>query len=287
MDLCLRGIVATRQLVIMESTDNWHHNEKFINELKGHSAQLVEQLQKKDYEEASGVIRSIMDSRDQHLFNSVGQLTRALHNAIVNFNVDTDIPGINKSSNDKGDSEIRDASDRLNYVINMTQEAAEKTMDRVEAAAPIAMKLGLEAKTLKDEWDRLRRREVSKDEFATLYTRIDGFLFQMTLGADELNDNLQAILLEQGFQDLTGQVLKKVIGLVTDVENELVNLMRIAGKVEAVTGISNDCIADAKLANKKMISPCEAEGPQIHAEQREDVVNGQDDVDDLLSSLGF
>ena len=30
-----------------------------------------------------------------------------------------------------------------------------------------------------------------------------------------------------------------------------------------------------------------AEGPVIDAEQRDDVVNGQDDVDDLLSSLGF
>ncbi|MGO1273278.1 MAG: protein phosphatase CheZ, partial [Pseudomonas helleri] len=29
------------------------------------------------------------------------------------------------------------------------------------------------------------------------------------------------------------------------------------------------------------------EGPQIHADKRSDVVSGQDDVDDLLSSLGF
>ncbi|WP_053980889.1 protein phosphatase CheZ [Marinagarivorans algicola] len=270
----------------MESTDNWHHDEQFLDELKECSAQLVEQLQKKDYENASGVIRSIMDSRDQHLFNSVGQLTRALHSAIVNFNVDTDMTGVNSHA-DGSDSEIKDASDRLHYVINMTQNAAEKTMDRVEIAAPIAMNLGREAKTLKDEWDRLRRREVSKEEFAQLYARIDEFLLGMTLGADELNENLQAIILEQGFQDLTGQVLKKVIGLVTDVENELVNLMRIAGKIEAVAGISTDKPIDTSLSKKKTVSPCEAEGPQIHAAQRDDVVNGQDDVDDLLSSLGF
>ncbi|HEY7771553.1 MAG TPA: protein phosphatase CheZ [Marinagarivorans sp.] len=272
----------------METTDNWHHNERFLGELKDRSAVLVEQLQKNDYEEASAVIRSIMDSRDEHLFNSVGQLTRALHNAIVNFNVDSEVnsaelPKGGVDNPNANDSEIRDASDRLHYVINMTQEAAEKTMDRVETAAPIALNLGREAKTLKDEWDKLRRREVSKEEFAELYTRIDGFLLQMTLGADELNDNLQAIILEQGFQDLTGQVLKKVIGLVTDVENELVNLMRIAGQVEAVTGISRDDRVTAKAAT----SQCEAEGPQIHADKREDVVNGQDDVDDLLSSLGF
>ncbi|WP_255375077.1 protein phosphatase CheZ [Oleiphilus sp. HI0125] len=31
----------------------------------------------------------------------------------------------------------------------------------------------------------------------------------------------------------------------------------------------------------------DGEGPQMKREEREDVVNGQDDVDDLLSSLGF
>ncbi len=266
----------------MESTDNWHKNEHFLGELKDCSGLLVEQLQKNEFEGASDVIRSIMDSRDQHLFNSVGQLTRALHNAIVNFNVDSEVvnAGLERSTG----SEIRDASDRLNYVIRMTQEAAEKTMDRVEAAAPIAQSLGGEAKKLKEEWDRLRRREVSKEEFSELYTRIDGFLLQMTLGADELNNNLQAIILEQGFQDLTGQVLKKVIGLVTDVENELVNLMRIAGQVEKVTGINRENVAVKQVQSK---NGCEAEGPQIHAQLRDDVVNGQDDVDDLLLSLGF
>lgn len=267
----------------MESTDNWHQNERFLGELKERSGLLIEQLQDNNFEQASDVIRSIMDSRDQHLFNSVGQLTRALHNAIVNFNVDSEV--VNKGLGCKGDSEIRDASDRLHYVIKMTQEAAEKTMDRVEIAAPIAQSLGQEAKKLKDEWDRLRRREVSKEQFAELYTRIDGFLLQMTHGADELNDNLQAIILEQGFQDLTGQVLKKVIGLVTDVENELVNLMRIAGQVEKVTGIHREDLVTKKV--QSINKGCEAEGPQIHAQLRDDVVSGQDDVDDLLSSLGF
>lgn len=271
----------------MESIDNWHQNERFLDQLKGHSTQLLEQLQNNDYEEASQVIRSIMDARDEHLFKSVGQLTRALHNAIVNFNVDSAVEQAPVSKGKKrGDSEIRDASDRLNYVINMTQDAAEKTMDRVETAAPIAMNLGQEAKALKEEWDKLRRREVSKEEFAQLYTRIDGFLLQMTLGADELNENLQAIILEQGFQDLTGQVLKKVIGLVTDVENELVNLMRIAGQVEAVTGITREEQMAATQPKVKG-ADCAAEGPQIHADKRDDVVSGQDDVDDLLSSLGF
>src|SRR5690606_36274804 len=129
-------------------------------------------------------------------------------------------------------------------------------------------------------WHKLKRREISKEEFKSLYDQMGDFLDQMEEGTSQLNKNLQDIILEQGYQDLTGQVLKKVIGLITDVENELVNLMRIAGQVEEVTGMASE--GKDKVAGKKVA----AEGPQIHADRRDDVVSGQDEVDDLLSSLG-
>lgn len=263
----------------METPITQHNGEAFVAELKQCANLLVSKLQNDDFEDASALIHSLVEVRDRHIFNSVGQLTRALHNAIVNFNVDASVHG----KSDMVPSQIRDASDRLQYVISMTQEAAEKTMDRVEASAPIAMSLGQEAAILRKEWEKLRRREISKTEFSGLYDRMSDFLEQMNIGAEQLNDHLQAIILEQGFQDLTGQVLKKVIGLVTNVEKELVNLMRIAGQVEEVTGL--DVRAEAKEA--QAVNRTDAEGPQIHAAKRDDVVQGQDDVDDLLSSLGF
>lgn len=262
----------------METSASLGNNEKFVSELQDCAKLLIDKLQNNDFEDASNLIHSLYEMRDHHVYQSVGKLTRALHSAIVNFNVDAEIQNNEESTNS---SEIRDASDRLQYVIKMTQEAADKTMDRVETAAPIALNLGQEAAVIKEEWQRLKRRELSKDEFARLYTRISDFLEQLGEGTDQLNHNLQAIILEQGFQDLTGQVLKKVIGLITDVEKELVNLVRIAGQVEEVTGLNQDY---------KESSPSDgaaAEGPQIHAEIREDVVSGQDEVDDLLSSLGF
>ena len=36
-----------------------------------------------------------------------------------------------------------------------------------------------------------------------------------------------------------------------------------------------------------IVDPLKAEGPQINAKNKPNVVNNQDDVDDLLSSLGF
>jgi chemotaxis protein CheZ len=258
--------------------------EDFIAELKECAKLLTEKLQANQFEEASELIQTITHSRDQHIFQAVGKLTRGLHDAIVNFHVDVDL------SNEPPkveNSDIHDASDRLNYVIDITQKAANRTMDMVDQAAPIAMNLGQEANTLRDEWARLKRREMTPNEFRELYERIDGFLGQMVVGTTQLNENFQNIVLEQGFQDLTGQVLKKVIGLIKDVEKDLVSLVRMAGQVEEITGLGTD--PDVIEHDKEIFTKrkTEAEGPQVHAADRKDVVASQDEVDDLLSSLGF
>jgi len=255
------------------------HNEKFVSELQQSASALVEKLQNDNFDEATDLINNLIEARDHHIFNTVGQLTRGLHSAIVNFHVDADLDANPAEINS---SEIRDASDRLEYVINLTQKAADKTLDKVEAVVPIATNLGEEASNIRADWKRLGRKQMSKDEFAELYSQVDGFLAKMEDGTKELNSGLQEIVLEQGYQDLTGQVLKKVIGLVSNVEMELVNLMRMAGQVEAVTGMAID---KDGMSNGEDLS--KGAGPQIHADKLEDVVSSQDDVDDLLSSLGF
>lgn len=258
-------------------------NAEFVAELKECAKILAEKLQGNEFEEASQLIQSIMHSRDRHIFQTVGKLTRGLHNAIVNFHVDVDL---SKEPPKIEDSDIHDASSRLGYVIELTQKAAERTMDKVDEAAPIAANLGQEAKSLHEEWARLRRREMSAEEFRQFYDRMDGFLGQMAVGTESLNRSLQDIVLEQGFQDLTGQVLKRVIGLINDVEKDLVSLVRMASQVEQITGLAHpdeDAHQLEELAEKRKH---EAEGPQID-KSRDNVVAGQDEVDDLLSSLGF
>jgi len=262
----------------METQPYTENDAEFRAQLQDCASQLVEKLQAEELDQASALIHNLMEARDKHIFNSVGQLTRGLHNAIINFHVDADL---DNDPPDEGKSEIRDASDRLNYVIELTQKAANQTMDKVEAVAPMALNLGQEAQRLRTEWHKLKRREMSKDEFKILYDQMGDFLDQMESGTSQLNSSLQDIILEQGYQDLSGQVLTKVIGLITDVENELVHLMRIAGQVEEVTGMASE-----EQEIEETDSP-QAEGPQIHADKKADVVSGQDEVDDLLSSLGF
>src|SRR5688572_9789013 len=100
-------------------------NYEFIAELKECAKLLADKLHNNHFEEASVLIQTLTQTRDRHIFQSVGRLTRGLHNAIVNFNVDADLskepPRIDKS-------DIHDASNRLNYVMELTQKAAEKTM---------------------------------------------------------------------------------------------------------------------------------------------------------------
>ena len=69
-----------------------------------------------------------------------------------------------------------------------------------------------------------------------------------------------------------------------DVENQLVDLVKLAAEVESITGLDPEKEQKEAEATRKDIR---GEGPQIHAEERTDVVHSQDEVDDLLSSLGF
>ena len=129
------------------------------------------------------------------------------------------------------------------------------------------------------EWEKLRRKEMTPSEFRDLTGRMDSFLEQLTNDSDKVYQNLSSILLAQDFQDLTGQVINRVTGLVKEVEENLVNLVRMAGKVDQMTGTVHEI--------EELETNMAGEGPQMKKEERVDVVSGQDDVDDLLSSLGF
>ncbi len=265
----------------MLDVDEAKEPSELISSLQESAEKLVAKLDQGDYAGASSVIEEIKQQRDSGIYREVGRLTRGLHDAINNFHIDVE----NYGAGDKQDSEMVNARDRLDYVITMTQEAADKTMDMVEDGIPMATNLSQEAAILQKDWGRLIRREMDPSEFRELYKRIDVFLSQANTSADSLNEKFNNILMAQGYQDLTGQVIKKVISLVQEVEERLVELVRVAGEVEEITGIVRS--TDKKEDDSKNEKNNEAEGPQINAESRTDVVSGQDDVDDLLSSLGF
>jgi chemotaxis protein CheZ len=145
---------------------------------------------------------------------------------------------------------------------------------------PYASGISTEAKQLKDDWSRLQRKEMKPEEFRALTSKMGTFLSKLSDDSDKVYANLSAILLAQDFQDLTGQVINRVTTLVKDVEENLVKLVMMAGRVDQMTG-------NVHQETEQQETDMQGEGPQMNAEAREDVVSGQDDVDDLLSSLGF
>jgi len=71
-------------------------------------------------------------------------------------------------------------------------------------------------------------------------------------------------------------VLQKISEMMRDVEEDLIGLLKLFGQYEP------------KESKEKIDNCIAAQGPIMPTEkQKNDVVSGQDDVDDLLSSLGF
>ena len=129
---------------------------------------------------------------------------------------------------------------------------------------PKASALRDEAAELRDQWQKLRRREMAPAEFRELYARIDTFFVTLNTDAGAMYDNLSEILLAQDFQDLTGQVIQKVTTLVKEVEEHLLSLVVMASHVDQMTGTVHE------LEEREKISAEQGVGPQIKAEERED-----------------
>jgi chemotaxis protein CheZ len=230
--------------------------------------ELVELLTSGNQEEADDYIRELATPLQRELFEEVGKLTRQLHSALKDFQVDNRLSEL-------ANTEIPDARERLNYVIDMTEQAANKTMDAVEECLPLADTIISNIQSVTPMWDKLMRRDIELGEFKSLCHDVQQFMSHSEHDSNRLRELLNQILMAQDFQDLTGQMIRRVIDLVREVETNLVSMLTVFGDnaSELLPTINDNKI--------------EAEGPIMHAERREDVVTGQDEVDDLLSSLGF
>ena len=235
---------------------------------------LVAHLEAKEIAEANEIIASAneLEPSNDLVFDKVGELTRELHDALMSFQNDTRLI-------DMAGQDIPDAKQRLNYVIEMTDKAANKTMDAVDNCLPIADKLITDLDAVKPNWKALMDRDIVLCDFKSLCHQIDGLIEDSSSNASILRSSLTDILMAQDFQDLTGQMIRRVIELVHEIESKLVDILTVCSKDEEIS--EPEKLADVVQKDIK------AEGPIMDAETRDDVVNGQDDVDDLLSSLGF
>src|SRR5690606_10982142 len=152
--------------------------------LKLHAKGLLDSLEKGNFGDAVQLIHELNKTRDRGLYHEVGKLTRELHNSIVNFSLDPRMPHAQEIS------AITDATERLDYVVRLTENAANPTMDLVEQSARLVNDLASEAGQLQGEWERLMRRELGADAVRDLARRIELFLSRSQRDHSKLSANL-------------------------------------------------------------------------------------------------
>lgn len=198
-----------------------------------------------------------------NVFQRIGHMTRQLHDTLREL-------GYNHALEEAAKA-IPDARQRLAYVAQMTEQAASRVLNATDVARPIQDGLQAQAAALSGRWDRLFGGDLSVDEFKALAGDTRSYLGAVPAQTAATNDQLMEIMMAQDFQDLTGQVIKKVVDLAQRMESELLQVLLEAMpqemKLEAPEGLMN--------------------GPVVNAEGRTDVVANQEQVDDLLESLGF
>lgn len=204
-------------------------------------------------------------SSHDEVLSRVGHMTRALHENLRGLGLDKLI--------EKAASDIPDARDRLDYVAQLSEQAAKKVLDATDAAGPLQDAIETRSNDLKAGWQALLDApagEATDAQWRALAQRTIAGLDESRAGAVATRSELMSIMMAQDFQDLTGQVIGRITGIAQNLEKQLVQVLIDFAPSEIKRELDNG------LMN----------GPQIKPMGTEVVAN-QGQVDDLLDSLGF
>ena len=202
-------------------------------------------------------------SDDAAVFNRLGHMARQFHDSLRELGYDKII----------GDSarQIPDARQRLTYIAQMTEQAASRVLNATDIAKPLQDDLLARSEVLAARWQRMFANQLSVDEFKQLAADSGAYFNEAPGKIKATNEQLIEIMMAQDFQDLTGQVIRKVVDLVQELETQLLRVL-----IDAVPAERRG------EANSGLLN-----GPVIDAAGRNDVVASQSQVDELLESLGF
>ena len=189
--------------------------------------------------------------RQDQFYAGVARLTRGLHEGLRELGLDS------RLSRYAG-SEIPDACSRLDYVVQLTEDAAHRTLDLVDEARSVADEL-VDV--------RLHLARLHQEPGAP---QLQGSELAVEDAEKRLRQVLTALAQTQEYQDLSGQVIRRVITLVRKVESALLELLGAGG---------------IQLSGDLPINPAGngLAGPALPGTAAAD----QDDADKLLASLGF
>jgi chemotaxis protein CheZ len=197
----------------------------------------------------------------EQLLNRIGQLTRQMREGLRELGLDKGLTAAAEA--------IPDARERLSYIARMTEQAADRTLNAIDKAQPLQDGLAADAKALTQRWDGWFALPIELGCARELVLDTRTYLSAVPKQTGATQAELMDIMMAQDFQDLTGQVIKKMMDVIRDVETQLLQLL-----------------IDNAPADKRPESATLLNGPQMKAGNPE-ALDGQAQVDDLLESLGF
>ncbi len=193
-------------------------------------------------------------TRFADVYAELDRITQELQDALCNVRVADQLSKL-------AHKELPGAQLRLNQVIDLTEDAANKTLTAVEEALPLAQRM---VNAANDHLERWPENSPGLDADTRM------LLKAVAADAGLLRTRLSDVMLAQGFQDLTGQIIKPVMRLVGELTSSL----------EATLGKANG-------AGEGQGPSSAGHGPAVPGLNADQAVNGQQDVDDLMSSLGL
>jgi chemotaxis protein CheZ len=163
--------------------------------------------------------------------------------------------------------ELPDACERLAYVRSMTEEAATKVLGLVEAAQDDAEQVRRQGADLSESLCRMALSpDLSVERARQMMKLCAAYAANAASFAAREKSLHTEIMMAQGFQDLSGQVINKVVGMLESVESPLEHLL---AQFEPPAEVQDAAVQ------------------VLEGVQTPDKALQQDDVDDLLASLGF
>jgi chemotaxis protein CheZ len=236
---------------------------------------LAEALRTEDEKSFFAAVDHIVHMREPEMFTELRKLTGDLQKALERFSIESKLADI-------AENEIPDARARLDHVISMTDEAAHRTLDLVEQSGPLAERTAKTAGTLIDMINAYRTQTTGGqgvegvaraiDAYVPVARAIEAFLPSARADSELIRRNLADVLLAQGYQDLTGQIIRSVMKLVSELEVALTDLSRLSGDVVEHTSMGEGSAGH---------------GPAVPGVTKGEIATGQTDVDALLSGLGM
>jgi chemotaxis protein CheZ len=224
------------------------------------------------------------DLATDRILARIGQLTRTLRDSMRELGIDKHV--------ERAAEAVPDARDRLKYIATMTEQAAERVLSAIEVAKPMQEQLQQDAAELDARWEQWYAAPIEREEVRALMNDTRTFLRGVPELTTATNAQMLEIMMAQDFQDLTGQVIKKITDVVYLIEQQLLGVLIdniAAERREQFAATAQQLVAEAQ---HEAISPTGSpesllNGPQINPEGKADVVQDQGQVDDLLASLGF